>query len=60
MAVLKNSCASKTTRVSCAAFAPVAFFCDIRNFHETELRQRDPFYTVANQPRRRRARMHDG
>jgi len=54
--MLKNSCASKTTRVSCAAFA-LAAHCDTRTFNETELRQRDPLCTVAHQPRRGRARM---
>lgn len=59
ISMLKNSCASKTTRVLCAAFA-LAAHCDTRISHETELRQRDPPCTVAHQPRRGCARMHEG
>lgn len=59
ISMLKKGCASKTTRVSCAAFALVAFFRDTRTSHETELRQRDPLCTVAHPPRRGCARMHE-
>ena len=56
--MLKNSCVSKISSVLCAAFAPVAH-CGTRISHETELRQRDPLCTVAHQPRRGSARMHE-
>lgn len=59
ISMLKNSCASKISSVSCAAFAPVAFFCGTGTSHETELRQRDPLCTVAQPPRRGCARMHE-